>query len=205
MRILLINGSPREHGTTAAALAEMEKIFTEAGAEVETVCVGNLPLRGCTGCGYCRTHDGCVFDDGVNEITAAFRQADGIVVASPVYYASPNGTLLCLLDRLFFSDPSDKTGKVGAAVCVARRGGITAAFDVLNKYFAISGMPIATGQYWNGLHGPTAADAAKDEEGLQSMRTLARNMLFLVRAVALAKERYGLPEKEPPLRTNFNR
>ena len=205
MKVLMLNGSPRANGNTAAALKEMETVFLPEGIEVETVLVGNQAIRGCIACGGCRRQDGCVFDDVVNELAPKFRDCDGLVVASPVYYASANATLIAVLDRLFHSTRFPKTMKVGAAVTIARRGGCSATFDELNKYFTISGMPVASSQYWNSVHGGAPGDALQDEEGLQTMRTLARNMSFLMKSIALGKERYGLPEKEAPVATNFIR
>lgn len=205
MKVLMINGSPRSNGNTAAALSEMEKIFTQEGILTETVHVGGKDIRGCIGCRKCRTAGKCVFDDLVNETAPKFEVCDGLVVGSPVYYASANATLMAFLTRLFYSTNFDKTMKVGAAVAAARRGGLSATYDELNKFFGISGMPIASGQYWNSIHGSAPGEAAQDEEGLQGMRTLARNMIFLMRGVALAKEEYGLPEKEPKTFTNFVR
>lgn len=205
MKVLILNGSPHACGNTAAALAEMEKIFISEGIEVETVQVGNKAVRGCIACGKCRELGKCVFDDAVNEIAPKFAECDGIVVGSPVYYASANATLVALLQRLFYSASCDKRMKVGASVAVARRGGTSATFDELNKFFTISGMPVASSQYWNSVHGAAPGEALKDEEGLQTMRTLARNMSFLMKSIALGKEKYGLPEKEAPARTNFIR
>lgn len=205
MKVLILNGSPRAHGNTATALAEMEKIFTAEGIEVETVQVGGKAVRGCIACGKCRELGKCVFDDAVNEIAPKFAECDGIVVGSPVYYASANATLVALLQRLFYSASCDKRMKVGASVAVARRGGTSATFDELNKFFTISGMPVAASQYWNSVHGAAPGEAAEDAEGLQTMRTLARNMAFLMKSIALGKEKYGLPAKEAPARTNFIR
>lgn len=205
MKVLLINGSPRVGGNTSIALGEMEKIFQQEGIQVETVQVGNKAIRGCVACLSCMEKGKCVFDDLVNETAPKFAEADGLVIASPVYYASANGTLVSFIDRLFYSTPFDKTMKVGAAVAVARRGGVSATYDELNKYFAISGMPIATGQYWNAVYGREKGEAAQDEEGMQTMRTLARNMVFLMRSIALGKEQYGVPQREPFQRTNFIR
>ena len=205
MKVLLLNGSPHAGGSTYTALHEMEKVFQAEGIETEIVHVGNQNIRGCMGCGGCRTSRKCVFDDVVNEVAEKFREADGLVVGSPVYFASANATLIALLDRLFYSRGFDTTMKVGAAVCSARRGGLTATFDELNKYFAISGMPIASGQYWNGIHGNNAEEAKQDGEGMVMMRTLARNMAFLMKSIALGKAQYGLPEREPPVFTNFIR
>ncbi len=205
MKVLLINGSPRVGGNTSIALGEMEKIFQQEGIQVETVQVGNKAIRGCVACLSCMENGKCVFDDLVNETAPKFAEADGLVIASPVYYASANGTLISFIDRLFYSTPFDKTMKVGAAVAVARRGGVSATYDELNKYFAISGMPIATGQYWNAVYGREKGEAAQDEEGMQTMRTLARNMVFLMKSIALGKEQYGVPQREPFQRTNFIR
>ena len=205
MKVLIINGSPRKESNTQIALDEMIGVFEQEGIEVECVSVGKEVVRGCVACGGCAKLGKCVYDDVVNEIAPKFEQADGLVVASPVYYASANGTLVSLLDRLFFSTPFDKTMKVGAAVSCARRGGLTATWDELNKYFGISGMPIATGQYWNGIHGRLPGEATQDAEGLQQMRTLARNMVFLMKGIALAREQYGLSEREPGQMTSFVR
>lgn len=205
MKVLMVNGSPRANGNTAVALGEMEKIFSAEGVETETVQIGNKDIRGCIACGTCSEKGKCVFDDAVNEIQPKFEACDGLVIASPVYYASANGTLISFLDRLFYSAPFDKSMKVGASVVVARRGGLSATFDELNKYFLISNMPVASSQYWNSVHGRVQGEAAQDAEGLQTMRTLARNMTFLMKSIALGKEKYGLPEKEPFERTNFIR
>lgn len=205
MKVLMINGSPRGNGNTAIALKEMEQVFTQQGIESEIVQVGNKDIRGCIACGSCYEKGKCVFDDLVNETAPKFEACDGLVVASPVYYASANGTLISFLDRLFYSTHFSKTMKVGASVVAARRGGLSATFDELNKYFTICGMPVASSQYWNSIHGAAAGEAAQDAEGLQTMRTLARNMAFLMKSIALGKEQYGLPEKEPFQRTNFIR
>lgn len=205
MKVLMINGSPHVKGNTYVALAEMEKVFAAEGIEVEIVNVGQKAIRGCVACYSCSKTGRCVFDDEVNEIAKKFEEADGLVIGSPVYYASANATLIALLDRLFYSSRFDKTMKVGAAVAAARRGGLTSTFDQLNKYFTICGMPVASGQYWNGIHGRMGNDALGDEEGLQMMRTLAKNMAFLMKSIALGKEKYGLPEKERTVRTNFIR
>ena len=205
MRVLIINGSPRVNGNTSLALEEMVKIFEAEGVECENVQIGNQDVRGCIACGSCGKTGKCVFDDVVNALSPKFEAADGLVLASPVYYASANATLIACLDRLFYSTHFDKTMKVGASVVVARRGGLSATYDMLNKYFGISGMPIAGSQYWNSVHGREKGEAGKDLEGLQTMRTLARNMVFLMRGIALAKEKYGLPEKEPWQGTHFIR
>ncbi|MBQ6786409.1 MAG: flavodoxin family protein [Lachnospiraceae bacterium] len=205
MKVLLVNGSPRTNGNTAISLEEMAKVFKEENIETEVIHVGNKDIRGCIACAACREKGRCVFDDMVNECAQKFEECDGIVVASPVYYASPNATLIAFLDRLFYSTSFDKTMKVGASVAVARRGGTSTTFDVLNKYFTISGMPVASSQYWNSVHGGAPGEARQDAEGLQTMRTLARNMSFLMKSIALGKEQYGLPEKEAHQWTNFIR
>ncbi len=195
-KILLLNGSPEIDGCIAEGLKEMTEIFKSAGFETELVQVGSAEVRGCISCGTCEESGKCVFDDLVNETAPKFEAADGLVIGSPVYYASPNGTLLSFLDRLFFSTGFSKHMKVGAAIVSCRRGGNSATFDVLNKYFTISGMPVASSTYWNMIHGFTAEDVRKDLEGLQTLRNLARNMVFMVNAISDAKEKYGLPEVE---------
>lgn len=205
MKVLIINGSPRPKGNTSIAINEMVETFHKEGVETEVVLVGNKDVRGCIACRKCAETGRCVFDDVVNELAPKFEEADGLVVASPVYYASANATLIATLDRLFFSTHFDKSMKVGASVVVARRAGCTATFDELNKYFTISNMPIASSQYWNNIHGREAGEAVMDEEGKQTMRTLAKNMSFLMKSIALGKEKYGLPEKEPFTFTNFIR
>lgn len=205
MKVLLLNGSPRANGNTSIALGEMVKIFAAEGVEAEVVHIGNKDIRGCIACGYCKKNGKCVFSDAVNELAPKFEEADGLVVASPVYYASANATLIACLDRLFFSTSFDKRMKVGASVVVARRGGCSATFDELNKYFTISGMPVASSQYWNSVHGREPGQASQDAEGLQTVRALARNMTFLVKSIALGKEKYGLPEVEPWQPTHFIR
>ena len=203
MKVLILNGSPKSNGNTMIAINEMVKVFEADGVETEIVQVGNKDVRGCVSCGSCGRTGKCVFDDIVNEVAPKFEAADGLVVASPVYYASANATLIACLDRLFYSSHFDKTMKVGASVVVARRGGCSATFDELNKYFTISGMPVASSQYWNSVHGNAPGQAEKDLEGLQVMRVLARNMAFLMKSIALGKEKYGLPEKEEHAWTNF--
>lgn len=206
MKILLINGSPNSNGSTYTALDEVAKTLNHEGVETEIVHLGNKVIRGCIACRKCKEIGKCIFDDMVNEVATMLNGADGLVIGSPVYYASANGTLISFLDRLFYSTPNiDKTMKVGASVVAARRGGNTATFDELNKYLTISGMAIASSQYWNMIHGNDAETASQDLEGLQTMRTLGRNIAFLVKAIALAKERYGLPEKEKGIATNFIR
>ena len=205
MKALLINGSPHANGCTFTALNIVAEELQKNGIETEIIHIGNKDIRGCIACGKCAELGRCVFNDMVNEVAPKFEQADGLVVGSPVYYAGPNGTLTNLLDRLFFSAPFDKRMKVGAAVVSARRGGTTAAFDRLNKYFTISEMPIVSSRYWNMVHGFSAEDVMKDEEGVQIMRILGRNMAFLIRAIAAERERHGLPEKEEARYTNFIR
>ena len=205
MKVLMINGSPHAKGNTYTALHEMEKVFEAEGVETEIVHAGNRPVRGCIACYSCASKGKCVFDDVVNQTAPKFEECDGLVVASPVYYASANATLIAFLDRLFYSTPFDKSMKVGASVVAARRGGLSATFDELNKYFTICGMPVASSQYWNSIHGMAPGEAEQDAEGLQTMRTLARNMTFLMKSIALGKEKYGLPEKEAFEQTNFIR
>ncbi len=205
MKVLMINGSPHKEGNTYIALHEMEKIFSKAGIETEILHIGNREIRGCVACRSCLKSGKCIFEDVVNETAAKFEECDGLVVGSPVYYASANATLVAFLTRLFFSTSFDKTMKVGAAVVAARRGGLSSTFDELNKFFTISGMPVASGQYWNSIHGREIGEVAQDAEGLQGMRTLAGNMAFLMKSIALGKETYGLPEKEAFQRTNFIR
>lgn len=205
LKVLMLNGSPRAGGNTAIAFREMEQVFAENGIMAETVQVGNKDIRGCIACGTCFEKGKCVFDDVVNELAPKFEAADGLVIASPVYYASANATLIACLDRLFYSTGFDKSMKVGASVVCARRGGCSATFDELNKYFTISNMPIASSQYWNSIHGRGKGEAEMDEEGRQTMRVLARNMSFLMKSIALGKEKFGMPVQEPHVFTNFIR
>lgn len=205
MKVLLINGSPHANGNTYISLKEMEKVFQKNGIETEILNIGSKAVRGCIACFSCMETGKCSIDDIVNETANKFEEADGLVVGSPVYYASANATLIAYLDRLFYSTHFDKTMKVGASVAVARRGGITSTFDELNKYFAISGMPIASGRYWNGVHGRKVGEAAEDAEGIQMMRVLAENMSFLMKSIDLGKKEFGLPEKEKVTFTNFIR
>ena len=205
MKVLMINGSPRVGGNTSAALSEMVKVFEAEGVETEIVQIGNKDIRGCVACETCSTKGKCAFDDIVNELAPKFEAVDGLVLASPVYYASANATLIAFLDRLFYSTHFDETMKVGASVVIARRGGCSATFDELNKYFTISGMAVASSQYWNCVHGRVKGEADQDLEGLQTMRVLARNMAFLMKSIALGKEKYGLPEKEEWQPTHFIR
>ena len=205
MKIMIINGSPRAKGNTFIALDEMKKIFEAEGIEVNYVHIGNKPIRGCIACGQCKKKGKCVFDDAVNEGAKIFEEADGLVVGTPVYYGSANATTIAYLDRLFFSTSFEKTMKVGAAVVISRRGGSSATFDEMNKYFMMNQMPVASSQYWNMVYGREAGEASQDAEGLQTMRTLARNMIFLMRSIELGKEKYGLPEKEEWIPTHFIR
>lgn len=205
MKVLMLNGSPRAKGNTALALEEMKKVFEQEGVEAEIVRVGHKDVRGCIACRRCYELGKCVFDDIVNELAPKFEEADGLVVASPVYFASANATLVAVLTRLFYSTHFDKTMKVGASVVCARRGGCSATFDELNKFFTISNMPIASSQYWNSIHGREQGEAEQDEEGKQTMRVLARNMTFLMKSIALGKEKFGLPETEERAFTHFIR
>ena len=203
MKVLMINGSPNANGCTFTALSEVSKILNENGIATNIIQLGNKDIRGCIGCGKCGELKKCVFNDVVNELAPVFAESDGLVIGSPVYYSSPNGSVLSFLDRLFYSTYFDKTMKVGAAVVSARRAGCSSTFDALNKYFTISGMPVVSSQYWNDVHGFSAEDVRKDEEGLQTMRVLGRNMAFLIKSIALGKEHFGLPEKESRVFTNF--
>ena len=205
MKVLIINGSPRKGGNTATAIAEITKILKEEQIEVIDYQIGTKDIRGCIACNYCRLNGQCVFNDDVVKLASVFEDVDGVIIASPVYFASANGSLISLLDRLFYSTSFDKRMKVGASIAVARRGGCSATFDQLNKYFTISGMPVASSQYWNSVHGLMPGDAEQDAEGLQTMRTLARNMAFLIKSIALGRAKFGIPEKETPTATHFIR
>ena len=205
MKVLLLNGSPKANGNTALALNEMKTIFDQEGVEAEIIHVGHLPIRSCIACGKCRELGKCVFDDIVNEVAQKFEEADGLVLGTPVYYAAANPTLTALMTRLFYSSRFPKAMKVGASVVIARRGGCSATFDELNKFFTISGMPVASSQYWNSVHGGAPGEAAQDAEGLQTMRVLARNMAFLIKSIQLGKEKYGMPAAEAHTFTNFIR
>lgn len=205
MKVLIINGSPRANGNTARALQEMVNVFEQEDIKAEIVHIGDKDIRGCTACKACYETDMCVIEDIVNEVAPKFKECDGLVVGSPVYYGSANGTLISFLDRLFYSTGFNNTMKVGASVVVARRGGLSSTFDELNKYFTIAGMPVASSQYWNSVHGNVEGEAEEDLEGLQTMRTLARNMTFLIKSIALGKEKYGIPEREERISTNFIR
>ena len=202
-KVLMLNGSPRENGNIAVGFREMQKIFDELGVEYECINLGKKDVRGCIACGTCGNTGKCVFNDIVNEISAKFEEADGLVVGSPVYYGCANGTLVSALQRVFYSSHFDKRMKVGASVVCARRSGCTATFDELNKFFTISNMAVATSQYWNNIHGGADGEADQDEEGKQTMRVLARNMVFLMRSIDLGKEQIGLPDKEDHVWTNF--
>lgn len=205
LKVLLINGSPRKNGNTSIALDEMVMVFEKNGIETEVIEIGNKAIRGCIACGSCFEKGKCVFDDAVNETAEKFKNADGLVAATPVYYGSANATLIAFLDRLFYSSHFDKRMKVGASVVVARRGGLSATFDEVNKYFTISGMPVASSQYWNSVHGREKGEARLDEEGLQTVRALADNMSFLIKSIALGRERFGLPQPEERVYTHFIR
>ncbi len=205
MKVLLINGSPNAKGCTYTALEEVSKTLNQEGIETEIIHVGNKDIRGCIACRKCKTNGKCVFNDIVNEVAPKFNECDGIIIGSPVYYASANGTLISFIDRLFYSMPADKTMKVGAAVVSCRRGGNTTTFDEINKYFTISGMPVASSQYWNMVHGNSPEEVKQDLEGMQTMRTLGKNMAFLMKSIQLGKEQFGLPEKESHIFTNFIR
>ncbi len=203
MKVLLVNGSPRPNSNTLLGLHEMEKIFQAQGIESEIFNIGNKEIRGCIACERCGELGHCVFNDAVNEFAKKLEAADGMVVGTPVYYGAPNASVQAFLQRLFYSSHFDKTMKVGAGFVCARRGGTTSSFDVLNKFFTISGMPLATSQYWNNIHGGAPGEAAQDAEGMQTLRVLARNMSFLIKSIALGKEKFGLREKEPHAWTNF--
>ena len=184
----------------------MEKELNAGGVETEWVNIGSKDVRGCIGCGFCREHGRCVFNDIVNETAPKFAEADGIIVGTPVYYAGANGQVHAFLDRLFYSTSGviDKTMKVGATVVSSRRAGSTSAFDDINKFFTISSMPIVSSTYWNEVHGYTQEDVEADLEGLQTMRNLGRNMVFMLKAFALAKKEYGIPQQERGVFTNFH-
>jgi len=203
MKVLLINGSPNAKGCTFTALSEVTEVLNKEGIETEIIHVGNKNLRGCIGCRKCKSTGECVFKDLVNEVSPKFAECDGIIIGSPVYFASANGTLVSFIDRLFYSTMTDKTMKVGAAVVSCRRGGASATFDELNKYFTISGMPVVSSQYWNSVHGNTPEEVRLDTEGMQTMRTLGRNTAFMIKSIQLGKEKFGLPEKEEWQRRNF--
>lgn len=204
MKVLILNGSAHIKGCTTRALKEVENILNQEGIETETIMVGNKDIRGCISCNTCYSKGKCVFDDLVNEIAPKFEEADGIIIGTPVYYAGSNGTIISLLDRLFYSTHFDKTMKVGASVISSRRAGSTSAFDEINKYFTISNMPIVSSSYWNEVHGFKEEDVEKDLEGLQTMRNLGRNMAFMIKAIHLGKDKYGLPKNESGTFTSFS-
>lgn len=207
MKVLLVNGSPHAQGCTYTALSEVAKELEQHGVETEIIQTGTKPVQDCIACGGCKGKGRCVFDDGVNEFLAKAEEADGFVFGTPVYYAHPSGRLLSFLDRAFFASPRSLfEGKPGAAVASARRGGTTATLDAVNKYFGIAGMPTAGSTYWNMVHGTAAEQVAQDEEGLQTMRNLGRNLAWMVKAFAAAREQ-GIeqPKPETTLKTNFVR
>lgn len=204
MKVIILNGSPHIKGCTARALREAEETLNKEGIETETIMVGNKNIRGCIACNTCGVKGKCIFEDLVNETAPKFEKAEGLIVGTPVYYAGANGTILSFLDRLFYSTHFDKSMKVGAAVLSSRRAGSTSALDEINKYFTIANMPIAASSYWNEVHGFTEKDVNKDLEGLQTMRNLGRNMAFLIKAIRLGKEQYGLPKRETGAFTSFH-
>lgn len=203
MKVLMLNGSPNINGCVMTALKEVEKSLNEEGIETEIITVGNKDIRGCIACNSCVKTGKCIFNDIVVEIASKFESSDGIIIGTPVYYAGSNGNLISLLDRLFYSSHFDKTMKVGAAVISSRRAGSTSAFDEINKYFTISNMPIVSSNYWNEVHGSKKEDVLKDKEGLQTMRNLGKNMVFLIKSIALGKEKYSLPKNEEKIVTSF--
>ena len=206
MKALLINGSPHAKGCTYTALTELKRTLEAEGIDVELIHVGHKDIRGCTACRKCAETGKCVFDDVVNEVAPKLAAADAFVIGAPVYFSSPAGGAIAFMDRLFFSTLAvDKTMKVGAAVVTCRRGGNTATFDVLNKYFTMTGMPVVSSQYWNMVYGGCAEEVAQDAEGLQTMRTLGRTMAFMMKSFQLGREQFGLPAKEAPIFTNFHR
>ena len=205
MKVLIINGSPHVNGNVSVAVKELTNTFAQEGVETEEIQIGMHAVRGCVACYQCAKTGKCIFNDIVNEVAPKFQAADGLIVMTPVYYASANGTLISFLDRLFYSSHFDKTMKCGASVVICRRGGASSTFDELNKYFTICGMPVVSSQYWNSVHGREAGQAAQEAEGLQTMRTLAKNMTFLMKSIALGKEKFGLPDKEPITFTHFIR
>lgn len=205
MKVLLLNGSPHVNGSTYNALCEVEKELKAQNIETEIVQVGSKGIRGCIACGTCKDNGKCVFDDLVNEVAPKFEEADGLVIGSPVYYGNANGNLISFLDRLFYSASFDKSMKVGASVVSCRRGGASATFDELNKYFTISSMPVVSSQYWNSIHGNNVDESKQDLEGMQTMQLLGKNMAFLLKSISLGKEEFGLPKKDPKINTNFIR
>ena len=207
MKVIIINGSPKANGNTATALHEAEDILQQNGIETEWIHVGHKQIHGCIACNNCWETGICAFNDIVNEISSKMREADGLLIGSPVYFASPNGTLISLLDRLFYSNlHTDWTMKVGASVSIARRGGATATMDVLNKYFLKTNMPVVPSQYWGIAHGTDPGEVTQDLEGMQTMRQLALNMAFLIKSIRLGMEQFGSPKiKEPLVETHYIR
>ena len=204
MKVLIINGSPRLNGNSQVLISNMVKVFNEYNVDVDVVEIGNKDVRGCIACGYCHENNGCVFNDIVNETAPKLKNADGLVLVSPVYFGSPNGNIVSFLDRLFYSRNYDLRMKVGAAFVIARRAGTTASFDMLNKYFTISGMPVASGDYWNNAFGREKGEIEKDEEGLRNARVVAKRMVFLMNAIKDAKEKYpNMLEDEKRVATHF--
>ena len=203
MKVLLINGSPDEKGCTYTALSEVAETLHKHGIETELLYLGKKPIAGCIACGKCYQTGKCVFNDAVNEVAAKLEEYDGIIVGSPVYYAGPSGQLTAFLDRLFYPNEARMAGKLAAAVVSCRRGGASAAFDRLNKYFMITNMPVVSSKYWNSVHGRTPGEASQDGEGLQTMRVLGRNMARVLKSGLLATE--NIPEAEPRIMTSFIR
>lgn len=206
MKVLMINGSPKRDGVCALALSLFASVLSEEGIESEILEVGSQDVPGCKACGYCHENNGCVYKDLVDEANEKLKESDGLVLASPVYFASANGTLISFLDRLFYSGSGiDKRMKVGCAIVSCRRGGASATFDELNKYFTIAEMPVVSSRYWNSLHGNSAKEALRDEEGLMTIRQLARNMSALMKALREREEKGETLPSEPRVRTNFIR
>lgn len=206
MKVILVNGSPHANGCTYTALNEAAEALQKQGIETEMFHIGTKPLAGCMGCGACRTKGACVFDDSVNVFVEKARTADGFIFGSPVHYAGISGALSSFMDRAFFSGSAALKGKPAAAVVSCRRGGASAAFDRLNKYFTINSMPVVSSQYWNQVHGSVPQDVLRDEEGLQTMRTLANNMAWLLKCIDLGRQSgINFPQQETPIKTNFIR
>ncbi len=206
MKVILVNGSPHANGCTYTALNEAAEALQKQGIETEMFHIGTKPLSGCMGCGACRTKGACVFGDSVNVFVEKARTADGFIFGSPVHYAGISGALSSFMDRAFFSGSAALKGKPAAAVVSCRRGGASAAFDRLNKYFTINSMPVVSSQYWNQVHGSVPQDVLRDEEGLQTMRTLANNMAWLLKCIDLGRQSgIAFPEQETPIKTNFIR
>lgn len=206
MKVLMLNGSPKANGNTYTALLEIGKQLNKENIEYEIMQIGGAPMRDCIGCGRC-TENGCIFSDGgVNEFIAKAKEADGFVFGTPVYYAHPSGRILSFLDRVFYSGGRAFKFKPAASVAVARRSGTTASFDCLNKYFGISQMPVAGATYWNNVHGAVPGEVSFDEEGMRTMRNLARNLAWMIRCFDTGKKNgIPLPETETGNKTNFIR